>query len=89
MVTGSDWSSAMRQVVTRKPLVVRRAAAGTGLPVERFDEAIWWDEGVAGRSVRKHADGTIEASKTLTPHSASLTLPLTLLPLQAPHLSLS
>jgi hypothetical protein len=60
VVTGGDWSSAMRQVVTREPLVVRRAAAGTGLPLERFDEGIWWDEGVAGRSVRKHPNGTIE-----------------------------
>lgn len=60
VVTGLDWSSAMRQVVTREPLVMRRAAAGTGLPVERFDEAVWWDEGVAGRSVRKHPDGTVE-----------------------------
>ncbi|MCH2145233.1 MAG: hypothetical protein MK082_08820 [Phycisphaerales bacterium] len=59
VVTGSDWSSAMRQVVTREPLVIRRAAAGTSLDVERFDEAVWWDESTAGRSVRKHADGRV------------------------------
>ena len=62
VVTGSDWSSAMRQVVTREPLVVRRAAGGTGIPLERFDEGVWWDEGVAGRSVRKNLDGTIVES---------------------------
>jgi zinc protease len=63
IVTGRTWEPAMRQVVTREPLVIRRAAAGTGLPLASFEEAIWWDEGVPGRSVRKNADGTVVESR--------------------------
>ena len=62
IVTGRTWETAMRNVVTREPLVIRRAAAGTSLPIDQFDEVIWWDEGVAGRSVEKQSDGTVVES---------------------------
>ena len=38
VVTGRDWSDAMRRVVTRDPLAIRRAAGVASLPIDAFFE---------------------------------------------------
>ncbi len=70
ILTGRTWESAMRQVVTRAPLVIRKAAGVASLDVTPFEEALCWDETFPGRSVRKFADGRVmtrsgTASQTL------------------------
>lgn len=71
ILTGRTWESAMRQVVTREPLVIRKAAGVASLDVEPFEEAFCWDETFPGRSVRKHSDGRVVTRSGTAP----LTMP--------------
>ena len=64
VVTGRDWSDAMRRVVTRDPLAIRRAAGVASLPIDAFFEVWCWDEAVAGRSIRTSPEG--ERVETIT-----------------------
>ena len=64
VVTGRDWSDAMRQVTTRSPLSIRRAAGVASMPVDAFDEVWCWDESVPGRSLRTSPDGVLEETVT-------------------------
>ena len=77
ILTGRTWESAMRQIVTRTPLVIRKAAGVASLDVTPFDEALCWDESFPGRSVLKRPDGSVVtrsgiASQTLPGIIASL-----------------
>ncbi len=64
VVTGRDWSDAMRQVTTRTPLSIRRAAGVASLPVDSFEEVWCWDESIPGRSLRTSADGRLVETTT-------------------------
>ena len=59
ILTGRTWESAMRQIITRDPLVIQKAAGVASLDVAPFKEAFCWDETFPGRSVRKYPDGRV------------------------------
>ena len=64
VVTGRDWSDAMRRLTVRAPLDIRRAAGVASLPTEAFKEVWCWDESVPGRSLRTGPDGTLVETTT-------------------------
>ena len=60
ILTGYDAADALRIAARSEPLVIRRAAAGTGIPLELFDEGVWYSEGEKGVYEQKGASGKIE-----------------------------
>ena len=63
ILTGYGPAEAMRIVETDKPLIVRKAAAGTGINLDLFDEGIWYSEGEAGVYHEKKPGGKAEKKK--------------------------
>ncbi len=60
ILTGYDASDALRAARTREPLVIRKGAAGTGIPLDKFDTAIVYSESEKGTHVEKTGDGKVE-----------------------------
>lgn len=60
ILTGYSAADAMKSVAQNEPLVIRKAAAGTGIPLEAFDEGVWYSEGEAGVYHQKSAGGKAE-----------------------------
>ncbi|MCK4872516.1 MAG: transglutaminase domain-containing protein [Phycisphaerales bacterium] len=63
IITGYSSADALRIATAEGPLIIRKGAAGVAIPLEHFDEGVWFDECQAGRYHEKIAAGTIE-SKT-------------------------
>ena len=60
ILTGYDAGDALRIASCDKPLVIRKAAAATGIPLDEFDEAVSYSEGEAGVHFEKQAGGKVE-----------------------------
>jgi len=63
IVTGYDAAAALRVAETKDPLVVRRGAAGCGLPLEVVVEGAWWSEGKKNEMWEKARGGAIEKKR--------------------------
>ncbi|HLX60999.1 MAG TPA: hypothetical protein VKX17_06925 [Planctomycetota bacterium] len=63
IVTGCTPADAMRMVEEKEPLIIHKGAAGTGIPMEVFDEARMYAEGQAGMYRIKTPDGNVEEHK--------------------------
>ncbi len=59
VITGYKATDAQRIIAQTDPLVIRRAAAGTSLDLNLFDEGIWSDEGSDVKYHEKKSDGII------------------------------
>ena len=57
ILTGYSAADAARIVATSEPLVLRKAAAGTPISLDKFDEGIWYDEGKKNHGIQKTPDG--------------------------------
>ncbi|MCX7872630.1 MAG: hypothetical protein N2487_05035 [Verrucomicrobiae bacterium] len=53
IVTGFDAGNALELVGVKSPLIVRRAAGGTSIPLSHFAEGVWYSEGKAGFGMEK------------------------------------
>jgi len=60
ILTGYEAADALRIAQRREPLVIRRAAGGTGINLGVFDEGVWFSEGERGVMWEKRAGGTPE-----------------------------
>ncbi|HUT10915.1 MAG TPA: hypothetical protein VMY42_10485 [Thermoguttaceae bacterium] len=60
ILTGYSPQDAMRIVAADKPLVIRKAAAGTGINLDLFDEGVWYSEGQQGVYHEKKPGGKPE-----------------------------
>jgi len=60
ILTGYKAADALRIVNTRKPLIVRKAAGGTGINLNLFDEGIWYSEGHKNAYTEKKRGGKPE-----------------------------
>lgn len=58
ILTGYDAKNALRIAQQRQPLVIRKAASGTEIPLDRFEQGVWFSELKAGQVVRKAKSGT-------------------------------
>jgi zinc protease len=63
ILTGYEAADALRIAQLKEPLVVRRAAAGTGLNLDAFDEGRWFSEGEKGVMWEKLPGGKPEKRK--------------------------
>jgi len=63
ILTGYDASDALRIAQHKEPLTIRRAAAGTGMDLDAFDEGRWFSEGEKGVMWEKVAGGKPERKK--------------------------
>ena len=63
IITGRTAEDALKIVEQTEPLVIRKGAAGTGIPLDKFVEARAYSEGEAGAVQIKTADGKIEKVK--------------------------
>lgn len=64
ILTGYSAADAARIVATSDPLVLRKAAAGTPISLDKFDEGIWYDEGKKNHGVQKTPDGKVADIQT-------------------------
>jgi len=64
ILTGYSAADAARIVAISKPLVLRKAAAGTPISLDKFDEGIWYDEGKKNHGVQKTPDGKVADIQT-------------------------
>ncbi|MGC8886176.1 MAG: hypothetical protein ACP5MG_03350 [Verrucomicrobiia bacterium] len=53
IVTGYDAQNAKSIVSAKGPLIIRRVAAGTSVPLEYFEEGVWYSEVKAGFGMEK------------------------------------
>jgi hypothetical protein len=53
ILTGLDAANALRIARCSEPLIIRRAAAGTSIPLQLFDEGRWYSESDPGLMMRK------------------------------------
>jgi hypothetical protein len=60
IITGFNADSALRIVKTSEPLLIRKAAAGTGIDLNLFDEGVWYNEGSRNKHVEKKRGGQPE-----------------------------
>jgi zinc protease len=58
ILTGYDAADALRIAKYDPPLVIKRGAAGTGLDLEAFEQAIWFSEGERGAKFVKLPDAS-------------------------------
>ena len=83
ILTGYDAANALRIVKVKEPLVIHKAAAGTDIALKVCDAGICYNEGVAGKIVRKESgkepveekgptDSTEALVKTLSEYKADL-----------------
>jgi zinc protease len=71
ILTGYDAGDALRIAAHKPPLVVRKAAAGTGINLDAFDEGRWFSEGEQGAMWEKAAGGRAE-KKQCPPDSTKM-----------------
>lgn len=57
ILTGYDAANALRIARVKEPLTVRKASAGTSIPLELCDEGLWYCELKQNRLVRKEPGG--------------------------------
>jgi len=57
ILTGYSAHDVFRMVTNKTPLVIRKGAGGTAIPLDAFEEGVWYDEGKQGRKVVKLAGG--------------------------------
>lgn len=60
ILTGYGAGSAARIVACSQPLILRKGAGGTSIPLHVFDEGVWYDEGRRNHMVEKTRDGKVE-----------------------------
>jgi zinc protease len=83
ILTGFDASNALRIARCSEPLTIHKVAAGTPIPLQRFDEGRWYSEWDAGlmmtrergaqpRETRVAADTTEALVKSLTDYGADM-----------------
>lgn len=60
IITGYDADNALRIAKMTEPLVVRKAAAGTSIDLDLFDEGVWYNEGSRNEHVEKKRGGQPE-----------------------------
>ncbi|MCX5653720.1 MAG: hypothetical protein NTY65_03605 [Planctomycetota bacterium] len=60
VITGYSADNALRIVTTTEPLVVRKAAAGTSIDLNLFDEGVWYSEGSRNKHFEKKRGGRPE-----------------------------
>lgn len=53
IITGYDAENAKSIVSHNSPLIIRRVAAGTSVPLEYFEEGVWYSEGKPGFGMEK------------------------------------
>jgi hypothetical protein len=63
ILTGYSADDALRIVNNDKPLSIRKAAAGTGINLDLFDEGVWYSEGEKGACFEKKPGGKVEKKK--------------------------
>ena len=63
IVTGRTPADALKIVAETQPLTIHKGASGTGIPLDKFDEARQFSESESGASVVKTRDGKIEKVK--------------------------
>ncbi|HEY3413336.1 MAG TPA: transglutaminase-like domain-containing protein [Armatimonadota bacterium] len=57
IVTGYSPADAARIVAQTAPLIIRRGAGGTSIPLDQFDAGVYYDEGKKNHAVEKTAGG--------------------------------
>jgi hypothetical protein len=60
ILTGYRAEDALRIASCSEPLVVRKGAGGTGIPLQAVEEGVWYDEGRKNHMVEKTKDGKVE-----------------------------
>ena len=60
ILTGYSASDALRIAQERKPLIIKKASAGTGIDLDKFEEGRWFSEGTAGEFWQKDKGGKAE-----------------------------
>ena len=58
IVTGYDAENALELVSVKSPLIIRRASAGTSIPLSNFQEGVWYSESKAGFGMEKKKGDT-------------------------------
>jgi zinc protease len=53
ILTGYDATNALRIATVKEPLTIRKAAAGTSIPLQLFEQGVWYCELKKNRMVRK------------------------------------
>ena len=76
ILTGYKPADALRIAQTTEPLTVRKAAAGTGIDLNLFDEGVWYSEGEKNAMFRKEPGG--EATREHAPDDTTEALADTL-----------
>lgn len=61
IVTGYNADAAQRTADETKPLLIRKAASGTEIPLENFEEGVWFSELKKNQMARKAPNGKAEA----------------------------
>ncbi len=64
IVTGFNAQNAYNIVSVNKPVIIRRAVAGTSIPLDFFSEGVWYSEGKPGFGMAKDKDGSPHSIKT-------------------------
>lgn len=60
ILTGYSADDALRIARHKEPLVIRKAAAGTGIDLNLFDEGVWYNEGHPTEYTEKRRGGPVE-----------------------------
>lgn len=63
ILTGYHAADALRIATAPGPLVIRKAAGGTGVDLDRFDEGVWYSEGEKGAYFEKRPGAKTEKKK--------------------------
>lgn len=63
ILTGYSPADALRIAQERKPLIIKKGSAGTGIDLNVFEEGRWFSEGSAGEFWQKEKGGTPEKKK--------------------------
>ncbi|MBI3922007.1 MAG: hypothetical protein HY318_11370 [Armatimonadetes bacterium] len=60
ILTGYTAAEAATIVSLSQPLIIRKGAGGTAIPLDVFEEGVWYDEGRKNHKVEKTRDGKTE-----------------------------
>jgi hypothetical protein len=63
ILTGFDAANALRIAKCQQPLTIRKAAAGTPIPLQLCEEGVWYSELDAGKTMKKETGGEPKESK--------------------------
>jgi hypothetical protein len=77
ILTGFDASNALRIVRCSKPLIIRKVAAGTPIPLQQFDEGRWYSEWDPGLMMRKEHNGQAQEVRVAADTTEALVKSLT------------